>query len=135
MFHTYARKFDTEIRKAGAKTLFFLTWARQDSPESQTLLNRAYVSVAEELKAAVAPVGIAWQKALRENPKLVLHHADRSHPGPAGSYLAACVFHAVLFSSSPEGVTRGTLSEEDAGVLQRIAWQTVKDPKQALADG
>lgn len=133
MFHAYARKFDAEIRNAGAKTIFFLTWARQDAPEDQRLLTNAYASIVEELRATVAPVGIAWRKALQENPKLVLHDADRSHPGPAGSYLAACVFHAVLFSSSPEGATRGKLSEEEAGFLQRIAWETAKDPKQTLA--
>jgi len=42
VFHTYARLFDDEIRKAGAKTLFFMTWARQDSPDGLTALARAY---------------------------------------------------------------------------------------------
>ncbi len=128
MFHTYARQFDAEIKKAGARTVFFLTWARQDSPHEQALLTNAYVSISEELKAALAPVGVAWQMALKENPNLVLHHSDGSHPGAAGSYLAACVFYAVLFSSSPEGLSRDNQSAEDAAFLQRIAWQTAKDP-------
>lgn len=133
LFHTYARLFDAEIRKSGAKTLFFLTWARQDSPENQALLTGAYRSIANELNALIAPVGVAWQRALKKRPDVVLHHADRSHPGPAGSYLAAAVFYAVLFSRSPEGLSRADLVAEDAAFLQRIAWQTVTDP-QALAD-
>ncbi len=133
IFHDYARLFDAEIKKAGARTVFFLTWGRQDSPQSQALLTHAYASIAAELKALVAPVGIAWQNALKENPKLVLHWMDGSHPNAAGTYLAACVFYAVLFSSSPEGLSRSNLSEEDAAFLQRIAWQTAKDPQLALA--
>jgi hypothetical protein len=133
MFHAYARQFDAEIRKAGATTLFFLTWAPQDAPESQALLNSAYAAIAEELGALVAPVGIAWQKAIELNPKLVLHDHDGSHPGPAGSYLAACVFHSVLFSDTPVGSFRGDLSEEDAAFLQRIGWETGREPKAAIA--
>ena len=128
LFHTYARLFDAEIRKAGAKTVFFLTWARRDSPQDQALLTDAYASIAAELKAIVAPVGVAWQKALAENPKLVLHYSDGSHPGAAGSYLAACVFYTVLYSSSPEGLGPDQLNATDAAFLQRIAWRTAKDP-------
>jgi hypothetical protein len=62
MFHEYARLFDHEIRKAGAKTVFFLTWARKDSPGSQPLLNTAYLRIAKELRARLAPVGMAWER-------------------------------------------------------------------------
>jgi hypothetical protein len=125
MFHTYARLFDAEIRNAGAKTIFFMTWARQDSPQSQAALTNAYESIAAERKALLAPVGVAWQNALHDNPKLALHDADRSHPAPAGTYLAACVFYAVFFSSSPQGLSGEGLTDGDAAFLQRVAWQTV----------
>lgn len=131
----YARLFDTEIKKAGARTLFFLTWARRDAPQDLLPLARAFASVAGELKAQIAPVGIAWLHALQENPKFVLHYDDGSHPGPAGSYLAACVFYAFLYSSSPEGLSNVSLSESDAAFLQRIAWKTAQDHQQALAAG
>ena len=41
-------------------------------------------------------MGVAWQQSLKDDPKLVLHAKDGSHPAPAGSYLAACVFYATL---------------------------------------
>ncbi|HUQ50322.1 MAG TPA: hypothetical protein VM056_06380 [Terriglobales bacterium] len=134
MFHEYARRFDSEIRKAGARTVLFMTWARQDAPEQQVVLTKAYADIAEELHVTVAPVGLAWEKSLRHNPKLTLHYTDRSHPGPLGSYLSACVLFAVLFSSSPEGLSAGDLRTVDAASLQRIAWDISQNPAKALAD-
>ena len=147
--HQYARLFDAEIKKAGARTVFFLTWARQHQPENQAKLNDAYQRIARELNARVAPVGIAWAKALKEKVKLTLHTEDQSHPNPAGSYLAACVFYAVFYDRSPEELggrvvgrassEDGTISEQrtdlvdlsagDAALLQRLAWQAVQSAR------
>lgn len=146
-FHEYARRFDAEIKKAGAKTIFYLTWARQNAPQTQTALTSAYLSVGKELDDLVAPVGIAWESALKSNPQLPLHIEDRSHPNPAGSYLAACVFYATIFGKSPEGLSghiTGTvidhtgkfsetpgdlvnLSKSDAAFLQKIAWEITQN--------
>jgi hypothetical protein len=129
-FHDSARLFHEEIMKQGAQTVFYLTWARQHAPETQASLTEAYTNIAKELQALVAPVGVAWQTALRENPVLVLHEEDGSHPTPAGSYLAACVFYATLFNDSPVGLAvpeNLKLIEADATILQRVAWQTVQD--------
>jgi len=135
MHYEYARLFDAEIKKAGGKTVFFQTWASQDAPQEMALLARANAGIAGELKAIVAPVGLAWQKALQENPKFVLHWSDGSHPNAAGTYLAACVFYEVLYSASPEGLSQWNLSEADAAFLQRIAWQTAREYQRAVAGG
>jgi hypothetical protein len=101
-------------------------------------LNGAYYGVADELGDAVAPVGVAWKKSRTAEPGLVLYQADKSHPTPAGSYLAACVFYATIFDKSPVGLPGELrdgftvlirLSPEDAGKLQEIAWQTVQEQK------
>jgi hypothetical protein len=144
-FHEYARLFDAEIKKAGAKTIFYLTWARQNAPEKQALLTDAYQKISKELNAIVAPVGVAWEIALKKNPQLALHIQDKSHPSPMGSYLAACVFYATIFRKSPIGlpaqiignqmdvsgkIKEGPASElvslnpADAKLLQQIAWET-----------
>lgn len=104
LFFQYARMFDEEIDRVGAETVFYLTWARQHRPASQDTLSNAYLTIADELGASVAPVGMAWQRALQEDPALVLHHGDRSHPGPTGTYLAAIVFYATLYDASPVGL-------------------------------
>jgi hypothetical protein len=128
----YAGKLDGEVKKHHAATLLYQTWARQDAPEKQAELSKAYYDLGKELKAQVVPVGAAWEKALKENPGLALHGADKSHPSKAGTYLAACVFYAALYGKSPEGLPGkiGDLSEGDAKKLQGVAWQTV----QALAE-
>ncbi|HEV8484178.1 MAG TPA: hypothetical protein VGV87_11595 [Blastocatellia bacterium] len=104
-FHEYARLFNSEIKSAGARTIFFLTWARQNLPETQAVLNSAYFTIAKELNAIVTPVGIAWQTALKKNPGVALHQKDLSHPTPAGSYLAACVLYSTLYGQSAAGLT------------------------------
>ncbi len=153
-FYTYARLFDTAIKKAGAKTLFYMTWARQNAPQNQAIIANAYTTIASELHGAVIPVGLAWQKALQTNPTLALHQKDMSHPNLTGSYLAACVFYAAIYHKSPEGLTHHILvsaadanayarntdgskasttdqveltsSDQEALFLQRTAWQVVE---------
>ena len=94
-----ARKMNAEIRKTGAKTILFLTWARRGKPEIQSLLDRAYFTLARELNAGVAPVGPAWRIALGLDPSIPLHAEDGSHPTPIGSYLTACVLYLVLLET------------------------------------
>ena len=109
-FLAYARLFDAEIKRVGAQTVFYMTWARQHLPETQAALTEAYRAAAEELDAVVAPVGLAWERVIQQDASLALHHEDRSHPLPTGSYLAACVFFATLYGESPEGLTAQPLT-------------------------
>ena len=126
--HENVRLFDEAIRAAGAKTVLYMTWARQHAPESQQAITDAYVGIGRELAATVVPVGLAWQRFLGKHDEPVLHDKDQSHPTLAGSYLAACVFLAVLFRESPVGADAEVagLSEEDLALLQKAAWQECK---------
>jgi hypothetical protein len=131
--HENIRLFDEVIKAAGAKTTLYMTWARRTAPESQQTITDAYVGIGRELAATVVPVGLAWQRFLSKHDQPVLHDRDQSHPSPAGSYLAACVFLAVLFEESPVGI-RGEVagsSEKELALLQKVAWQTCK----ATAEG
>ena len=177
----YARVLDEAIQKQGAKTVFYLTWARQNIPEMQEGadpvgspkyaeamfqisgasksadlaswcqehksglvggLNGAYCDIAKQLHASVAPVGMAWKKALAADPKLALHQADKSHPNLEGSYLAACVFYATLLDKSPVGLPGELRKGEkvlvriapgEAKSLQETAWQAVQALQQRAA--
>ncbi len=100
--HKYARLFNSEIKRNGAKTVFYLTWARDGVPETQPLLDHAYVTIADELDAMIAPVGPAWQQVLETAPPNLLYRNDGSHPTPAGSYLAACMFYLVMTNGEHE---------------------------------
>ena len=150
-FHQYARLFDQEIKKSGAQTIFYLTWARKDAPErNQALLNYAYISIARELKDLIVPAGVVWQEVRHENPNLELYLPDRSHPTATGSYLVACELYATIYGKTPVGlpyqitinpvdedgnvdtqkqITLAKLSASDAELIQRAAWKVYQKMK------
>ena len=127
--HEYVRRFDEAIKAHGARTVLYLTWARQDTPERQAEITEAYMSIGRELGATVVPAGVAWQKVLADHPQIVLHDADKSHPSPMGTYLAACVFYATLFGESPEGLWCGVrgVQPEEAELCQKLARDVTKE--------
>jgi len=72
-------------------------------------------------------VGLAWQRAVGQRPGIALWDSDGSHPAPAGSYLAACVFYATLFGESPAGLNyHADLSPDEAQFLQAVAAQAAE---------
>ena len=68
----------------------------------------------------MVPVGQVWQSFLAGHDRPLLHDRDRSHPTLAGSYLAACVFLAVLLKQSPVGldIELKGLDRDDRTLLQ-----------------
>jgi hypothetical protein len=130
-----ARSLVNDIRQVGAKPMFFLTWAHRDGwPENglpdyesmQLQVNQGYMTIAHELFVPVAPVGYAWLTVHRQNPGLGLWQEDGSHPTEAGTYLAACVFYALIYNQSPLKLAyRGNLPVETARYLQSVAADTV----------
>jgi hypothetical protein len=135
-----AAELVARIRAAGARPIFFMTWARRDGwPEQgfatyaamQFEIERAYLSVAGVYRAPVAPVGAAWLAVRTDHPDLELWQADGSHPAPLGTYLAACVFYAVIYRDSPAGLSYvAGLPPEAAQVLQAAAATAVlSDPQ------
>lgn len=135
-FEIHARMLDGEIKKQGAQTVFFMTWALKSEQKTQANLAAVYGQMAEELRAKIAPVGLAWQKVRQLNPDIDLYHKDGRHANPVGAYLTACVFYAVILGASPEGLPgtllikgkeRVTLDKYRALFLQKIAYETVSN--------
>ena len=124
----HGTKFTAEIKKNGSKTLLYMTWALQNKPADQASISEAYLDLSKDLKAEVAPVGNAWEMALKSDKNLILHKPDKRHPSATGTYLAACVFYATIYGKSPEGLSGGiaTLSDDQARPLQAIAWRAVQ---------
>ena len=129
------RTLNKEIENIGATTIMFMTWGRRDGlsqlayanfSQMQTGLAKGYLNIAIELNILVSPVGFAWQNALRKDAQLDLWQADGSHPSKTGTYLAACVFYAVIFGESPEGLSYTAGLDEEVGLLlQSVAAETV----------
>jgi hypothetical protein len=133
-FAYYTRLFKAEADRVGATTILFATWARPagdpyykdptsgGSPaEMQSRLDSAYASVAKNIGATLAPVGIAWEGARQVAPTIRLLDGTQ-HPTPAGTYLAAAVLFRTIFCNSAAGSSyHGPLPETTAHTLQRIA--------------
>jgi len=124
-FYKFAELLATKIVQSGAKTALFMTWAYRDRPGMTAQLRNAYVNAGNEIGAIVVPVGLAWERVLKNRSNVYLYD-DRKHPTIQGTYLAACVFYASLFGRSPEGIqyTAG-LPQEEALYMQSVAWETV----------
>jgi hypothetical protein len=100
IFFEYARRFNGEIVESGARTVFYMTWSRENRKQDQQYLSDAYTKIGSELGSIVAPVGMVWDQ-LRDNPAVDLYQGDGSHPEIAGSYLAATTLLAAIFDIQP----------------------------------
>jgi hypothetical protein len=121
--------------------MFFMNWPHAEEPFTEVGIAAAYNQVAEANHARVAPVGLVWQKVLRDYPDLVLYDSrdkPQKHPTGVGTYLTACVFYSMFFHQSPHGLTGHVeegkivyvdLSPTDALKLQDAAWAMVKPAK------
>ena len=128
-FYASARVLDAAIRETGARTVLYMTWPeRRHTWASLDDIADAHRQLATELGAAVAPVGVAMERAQAERPDLTFLDWDGVHTTWGGAYLAAATIYAALFERSPEGLHYHLgLSDDGAAFLQRIAWETVTD--------
>lgn len=117
----YATEFNTVIRATGAATMLFMTWPLKDRPQDIRTIARVYESLGCELRAEVAPVGLAWQQARKS--RINLYVRDRWHPNTKGTYLAALVFFAKLTGQSPLGLSTAgfRIKPHQVKILQQIA--------------
>jgi len=142
-FQLYAKKLSEEIEKAGAKVVFYQTWARREGASEyaepwsggtpkkmQAGLDAAYAKAASAGHGRVVRVGDAWAAALAEKKPPALFADDGSHPSQAGTFLAACVFYEELAGESCVGIAvkREGVSEQEAAQLQKLAHGVVAKP-------
>lgn len=127
-FESTVRLFAKEIRSKDAEPVLFMTWAYSDKPEMTSQQARAFNRLGKKLDLMVIPVGLAFERALKMNPDIVLHNEDRIHPSLAGTYLAAAVFYAAFYQKSPLELDYDAgLDAKTARLLRRAAWETVED--------
>jgi hypothetical protein len=143
-YYPAARTLDSLITDLGQRTAIYMTWGRPaggqwsigghysidfvDFFQMQDSVSAACEMIADELAAVLLPAGDAWATARTWDSTVNLWQVDNIHATLKGSYLAACVFYAVLFNASPVGLPYSAgLSPDDALFLQRAAEQTVLD--------
>lgn len=128
IFAEQSTKQITTVRKFRAAPVLFMSWAYADKPEMTAQLSDAYTTAGNDNNALVIPAGLAFARSIAKRPELNLYAADKRHPSPAGTYLAACVTFAALYKQSPAGnAYRATIDPATAAFLQDVAWETVQD--------
>ncbi len=92
----------------------------------QDSLTSEYLKLSDSISSITAPTGVAWQYSIENGDPIELFDPDSSHPSLAGHYLTACVYYAVMFKKSPEGIQYfGGLNHTQALYLQQIADEVV----------
>lgn len=128
-FKKYAPMFVDEIRKTGARPVLLMAWGyRRLGWISTAQIAEAHREVGKQLGVDVAPVGLAWERVMKERPDLNLFAPDFEHPSMLGTYLETLVVYATVFRKTltdpsyvPSGVT-----PDAATFLKRVAWETVE---------
>ena len=141
-FQLHAQLFADAVHGAGARPVWYATWARRagdpfyDALESggypaamTNWLETAYETAALWHGDVVARVGTSWQLALAELPDVVLYEADGSHPTAAGTLLAACVLLQAISGETPRvpDPTPLGIARETADALCALAPRVVCD--------
>ena len=128
LFAETAAKDAEIVRKHGADPILFMSWAYVDKPEMTEQLAEAYTTAGNANNMLVIPAGLAFARAKKENPELVLNVPDGRHPTLAGTYLASCTVMASVYQRSPVGNSyHAGLDDKTAAFLQKVAWDTVQD--------
>ena len=130
-------KFSSKAHKLGIKTALYMTHAylendKRYEPNLIKKIEKTYYEAGKKSDSLVIPVGLAYEMAYQENPKIKLHHPDGTHPGLLGTYLGACTVFATITNSSPEGLSYnylGRISDDDRVFLQKIAWKAYLENK------
>lgn len=115
----YAAKLCELIRGANpqARIVFYETMAAKNGdqmnvkelPElgtyegTQEKINTNYTVMTEQNRGIIAPVGLVWQNVRSGDPSIELY-GNETHPDLTGTYLAACVFYAVIFKDHTVGL-------------------------------
>ena len=121
LLRDYARRFDGEARRIGARTALYMVWPAADRRADFEGVKLSYLTAAHDVDGLFIPAGEAWREAWRRDNQLELYGSDGFHPTPAGSYLAALVMFDVFFARTPIGLPPLVVPARRADLLQRVA--------------
>jgi hypothetical protein len=122
----YTRRFDAEIKKAGARTALFMVWPSRVRRGDLSGMSQSYGAAAKDVKGLLLPAGDAWRAAWAADSSLALYGPDGFHPSEIGTYLSALVIYEQLFAASPPATPIPAAAQPHAELLRRVAHETVK---------
>jgi hypothetical protein len=118
----YARRFDSKIRAAGARTALYMVWPAGSRRGDFPGVSGSYAAAAAAVGGLLLPVGDAWQAAWREDAGLPLYGDDGFHPSSIGTALAAIVIYERLSGTVVKRLPAAwSLSTAQRDILVRAA--------------
>ncbi len=130
----YARTYAPAIREAGAEPAFYMVWPEERHAHTFDRACDSYRLAAAEVDGLLLPAGEAWRSAWRGDAEMPLYGADRFHPSPLGTYLAALVITSRITGRSPlELPDPGTVSHPALANLD-LSTQQIRSLKEAAAE-
>jgi hypothetical protein len=123
----FTKRFDTEIRRAGARTALYMVWPSAARSGDFDGVAASYARAAADVNGLLLPVGEAWRAAWRRDPEAQLYGPDRFHPSALGSWLAAMVIHQQIAGKPvqlPAGFSAPGLPPDRVRLLTAAASET-----------
>jgi hypothetical protein len=96
----YTRRFDREIRAAGAKPAVYMIWPLADRPKDFVAVIESYRAAARAVDAILLPAGEAWMRVMAKDRRARLY-GDSIHPSSLGSDLTVLTIYLALFPAGP----------------------------------
>jgi hypothetical protein len=121
MLVEYARRFDREVRKVGAKPALYMVWPSRVRRGDFAGVSASYAAAAKAVGGVLLPVGDAWREAWKLDANLPLYGPDGLHPSEMGTYLAALVIYQGFAGRLPRSAPIWGATVEQADTLQRAA--------------
>ena len=107
-FDIFAPRFGEHTKAAGARAVWFATWARGPGASADlrgeataNRIEQAYTKAALATGGQIARVGAAFYEAQVRLPNVPLYLDDQSHPTREGTLLAACTITRTLTGKAP----------------------------------
>ena len=100
----YALRWANEARRQGVTPALYMVWPFQGQANGFEAVSHSYRLAATASNARILPAGEAWQAAIRNDAGVRLYLADRLHPTPTGTYLAALTITYGLTGVAPRAV-------------------------------
>lgn len=144
-FFDGVRSLAEKIRTAGAQPVLYATWGRKDGSDTLTKydfsseemtwkLAAAYDAIGKELDIPVVQVGAAFYDVYHGS-SIELYNDDKSHPSPAGSYLAAMALTCGIFGTDPDQITiTGPVSAEEDTIIRNAVRAPSPIPESYIID-
>ncbi|MCO4799280.1 MAG: hypothetical protein KC484_08705 [Colwelliaceae bacterium] len=84
------------VKQKNATPILFPEHPQKGNSFEGQYVHDIHMSIVENQKSCIAPIGLAWNEAIDELPDLTFHAVDGNHAAYTGSFLTALVFYQVI---------------------------------------